>query len=575
MKENSSNAVFDNLYDFYSENKSWIHEYLDMATIFNTDMVERTVSLYDLDTILENCTVLILTANSVEQNILTHKLYEEINANPANASKKKLREIYADNCVYQIAEDIKVVHIHPNSASSFTVDGSANAVRSALERFRPKIVISLGVAFGIDPDHQHLGDVLISNAIIPYDVFNKDTDGNIKIRSQDKYSTHEAINAWNVLMRSKKFYLGSQDPPRKNLIGNDLCFQWQFGTMLSGGSVLSNEDKKQALLKAAKNSGDDDIIGGEMEGTGVYFECHKPGIPCVVIKGICDWAAEKNSWDKIVRIENKSDSLLPSGTHLNNDSIKDCVQAYAADNAIEALLRLLRFDSIFLDTYSSAPRRSLPYKLRRNLSQAKQFFMLKKENPFLMVNIFIFVFLFIMLNIYINSNNSKSIAVEQLWLIYGTVSLLLIFAFQAVLKLSPIEFHHKWVNFSFDELNFKEKNAQITVNDRRQLSDISISWWLYPGKIILDNQALIELPTKDNKQKLTFRTLNEFNHKTILQIEYGLANGNRYIHLISRKNKKNKLMVVYCERVFQAEDSMVSLIGVKNAVIKKSLLNPR
>lgn len=122
MKENSSNAVFDNLYDFYSENKSWIHEYLDMATIFNTDMVERTVSLYDLDTILENCTVLILTANSVEQNILTHKLYEEINANPANASKKKLREIYADNCVYQIAEDIKVVHIHPNSASSFTVE---------------------------------------------------------------------------------------------------------------------------------------------------------------------------------------------------------------------------------------------------------------------------------------------------------------------------------------------------------------------------------------------------------------------------------------------------------------------
>ncbi len=73
--------------------------------------------------------------------------------------------------------------------------------------FVPKLVVSLGVAFGIDPKKQHLGDVLLSSAVIPYDIFNKDTDGVITLRSEDKFCTHEALNAWDVLMRTPYFSL--------------------------------------------------------------------------------------------------------------------------------------------------------------------------------------------------------------------------------------------------------------------------------------------------------------------------------------------------------------------------------
>lgn len=208
MEENNQmeSEVLKDLCRFYEDNKEWITNYSDYATKFDTDMVERKLSFSDLDGMLEDCTVLILTANPIEQNILTCKLYQEMNDGAAN--EERLCEIYADDCVYQFATigEINIVHMHPNSTASFTDGGSANAVRSALNRFRPKLVISLGVAFGIDPSKQHLGDVLLSRAVIPYDIFNKDTDGYITLRPQDKFLTHEALNAWDVLIRTLEKY---------------------------------------------------------------------------------------------------------------------------------------------------------------------------------------------------------------------------------------------------------------------------------------------------------------------------------------------------------------------------------
>lgn len=363
MEENNQikSEVLEELCTFYTSSRKWITDYSNYANTFNTEMVERKLSFSDLNGMLEDYTVLILTANSVEQNILTCKLYKEVNSN--DTKKKKLCEIYVDGCVYQFAtvRNVNIVHMHPSSTSSFTVGGSANAIRSALGRFRPKLVVSLGVAFGIDHKTQHLGDVLLSSAVVPYDIFNKDTKGAIKLRPEDKFYTHEALNAWNVLMRSLNFSLEHQEVERLSLIERELNFKWQFGTMLSGGSVLSNKGRKQALLRAAKKNGDEKIIGGEMEGIGVYSECRKPDIPCIVIKGICDWGVDKNLWGKAVNIVNQrygEDTLQLSEEQIN-DLIKDCVQAYAMDHATESLFRLLRFDSSFLDAYSPISEHSV------------------------------------------------------------------------------------------------------------------------------------------------------------------------------------------------------------------------
>lgn len=583
MEENNQmeSEVLKELCRFYDDSKEWIEDYSAYAIKFNTEMVERKLSFSDLDGMLEDYTVLILTANSIEQNILTCKLYYEMNADVAN--NEKLREIYADGCVYQFAtiRNINIVHMHPNSTSSFTVGGSANAVRSALNRFRPKLVISLGVAFGIDPKKQHLGDVLLSSAVIPYDIFNKDTDGDITLRSQDKFPTHEALNAWNVLIRTPDFFLEEQELERQSLIKKELCFRWQFGTMLSGGSVLSNENKKQALLRAARKYGEENIIGGEMEGTGVYFECRKPDIPCIVIKGICDWGAEKNSWNTAIQIikERQSEKgILQSSEYaISNDFIKDCVQAYAMDHATEALLRLLRFDSSFLDAYSSTPKRSVQntYKRKQKFAQAKHFFILRKEKIFRIVGIYTLLLLFFTIfNIYLNSESIVSgREMRQLAYIievFAFILLAVIFVITEAKELHPIEVHHIWANFNFDELDFEKNNANITLNDHRPIFHVVISWWLSSGKISQGNQ---EIGNLKGNSSMNFRALNAFNHKTILQIEYELANGDHYVHLISRKRVEDGLLedtgtIVYCERIFRVDGLKDSLIGIQNAVIK-------
>ena len=581
MKGNNQipSEVMKDLYDFLLNNGNWITQYADYATEFNTDMVERKLSSIDLDDMLEDCTVLILTANAVEQNILTVKLYNEVNANINN--KKKLSEIYADDCVYQFASirNINIVHMHPNSTASYTSGGSADAVKSALERFRPKLVVSLGVAFGIDPINQSLGDVLLSSAIIPYDVFNKDKNSKIKLRPNDKYITHEALNAWNVLMRTPKFSLEKQESGRRSLIDKEISFQWQYGTMLSGGSVLSNERKKRALLRAAKDIGEDVVIGGEMEGAGVYSECKKPDIPCIVIKGICDWGAEKNSWgdalDLLKRCSPENGIFSSCEDSTMNDTIKDCVQAYAMDHATEALFRFLRFDSNFLDAYSPTMKNSLRRKYKRlgKFEKVKQFFALREDLLFKFVQAalvaypLIYFFNNIIKNNAIFAINEVVYKIIYIFEIFLLMSIVCILAIKEKMEPHPIEIHHEWVNFSFDVLNLEDCTACIILNDSRPIFHVVASWWLSVDKI---NKGIQEIGTIKGNQLIEITALNVFNRNTILQVEYELANGGQYIHLISKKPSRKWVRngsIVYCERIYRKDKFKNKLVDIQNEVI--------
>ena len=71
MEENDQmkSEVLLELCRFYENSKKWITNYFDYASKFNTEMVERKLSFSDLNGMLEDYTVLILTANPIEQNI--------------------------------------------------------------------------------------------------------------------------------------------------------------------------------------------------------------------------------------------------------------------------------------------------------------------------------------------------------------------------------------------------------------------------------------------------------------------------------------------------------------------------
>lgn len=282
-----------------------------------------------LDEMLSVCKVLILTANYVEGVTVTRCL---INYNSAEC----LYKIIDGDLVYQFAtiNDIHIVHVWPRNTSSFTIHGSYNALTAALKRFTPQYVFAVGVAFGADAENQKLGDVLVSSELLFYDAFNKYTDGELKL------SPSEVASVGNEILTGCAFLQEDAPGPAHftyngSPLGN---YMWYKGAMLSGGTVLSDANGKQLLTKAANAIGQD-IIGGEMEGIGVYFACKGTENPpsFVIVKGICDWGVNKNGWlfaaKELEKNSNKHKGITKR--------IKNTVQAYACENAFRTALFMI------------------------------------------------------------------------------------------------------------------------------------------------------------------------------------------------------------------------------------------
>lgn len=270
---------------------------------------------------LARCRLLLLTANPVEDRMITHLLYRY------NGGRALYWRDLGGKCAVRIADlgGIDTAHLTPLSTGSFSKGGSRDAAACALEHFRPELAVSLGVAFGADFKEQELGDVLVSKRILSWDT-NSLTDGKITLRSEEVYPTNDRLfSRWSPFLSSELQLKASHG------------FRWYFGPLLSGGSVVNGAEDKRRLMDAAAAKGER-AVGGEMEGTGLYSVCGGQGVPCVVIKGICDWAVSKNGWAEATQ------------GGVDNDRFKDCVQALAAENAFEALRFLL----------SKAPIGSLP-----------------------------------------------------------------------------------------------------------------------------------------------------------------------------------------------------------------------
>ncbi len=304
-------AVQDNIKNFWDAHGLQVmQQFKKMLDVPGRNNMKRNA----FDARIQECEVLLLSANSVEGRIVTWRLMGENGGH-------ELDTFVIDGHLYQFVkiESIPVVHIWPSDKSSFTMYGSFSAVDAALDRFQPKYIFAVGVAFGIDPGKQALGDVLVAKHLVFYDTFNKVTDGTIKLRPDDTY----IIDA-NLIAQLHP--LDRESPPKS--VGN---FKWFFGSMLTGGTVLSDAEEKRQLVDAAGKIGQT-IIGGEMEASGIHFACQRTKrrfVPFTIFKGICDWGAEKNGWD------------ATNLGGLDRDTVKDCVQAFACNNAYDAMRYVL------------------------------------------------------------------------------------------------------------------------------------------------------------------------------------------------------------------------------------------
>jgi len=341
------------VFSAYAENWRECDAAYEMAEDSN---LERIYSLcvvqQDINSMLAKTDIIILTANKYERNILHKNIY--------CATKKKIKrfditlntpcERYNMTSAYWFQWNSKAcLHIHANTTGAYTIAGSADIVRWI--RYNsylfPRLVVSYGICFGTDENACKIGDVYISRKVYPYFIGAKIKGKVLNVVDDNVFEIDgNLINNLQEL--------------RNNNVFSGLGFGVESGNYLTGEAVVSSLEARMAFNGITTQS----TPVGDMEGYGLFKECAHQDfrIPCLIVKSICDWGAEKNfsSEDEAVREElvallncHAGDSGL-GGRNPEEllDTLKDKLQAYSANHAFQVLDILVKKCSIGSSLYT-------------------------------------------------------------------------------------------------------------------------------------------------------------------------------------------------------------------------------
>jgi nucleoside phosphorylase len=153
-------------------------------------------------------------------------------------------------------------------------DEAQNICHTVIQGLRPKAVIGVGIAFGVNPGKQKIGDVLIPQDIQGYDLARVSTHL-IEPRGPRPPCSSLLFQRFNHIDQSCRTYQES-------------CPSWptiHTGTILSGSKLVDSLDYRTSLQQLASN-----IIGGEMEAIGIQVAADNKKVDWIIIKAICDWA---------------------------------------------------------------------------------------------------------------------------------------------------------------------------------------------------------------------------------------------------------------------------------------------
>lgn len=163
--------------------------------------------------------------------------------------------------------------------------GSAqNACRDAIDAWVPAAIIGVGIAFGINPERQKIGDVLISESVRDYELGRVNKDGTMTPRGSQPPASPTLLQRFRHLDQTCR-----ADP--------ESCLSWptvHFGVLLSGNKLVDNLDYRNSLMKL-----EPEAVGGEMEAVGIQLAAERRKVDWIIIKAICDWGdGNKNAETK-------------------------------------------------------------------------------------------------------------------------------------------------------------------------------------------------------------------------------------------------------------------------------------
>lgn len=159
-----------------------------------------------------------------------------------------------------------------------TVEHRAAAFQAAL--FQSKTgatgLIATGMAFGISPELQRIGEVLVAESLFPYDQ-REIVDSPVGPVPDYTRTKRRAANRDLVSMIAQEVRRSA------------FPFRVSTGLLLSGGARISSRSFRDSLV-AAVPPGREPVIGGDMEGVGLLSVSHARDPRWVVVKGISDFA---------------------------------------------------------------------------------------------------------------------------------------------------------------------------------------------------------------------------------------------------------------------------------------------
>ena len=146
------------------------------------------------------------------------------------------------------------------------------ATQQAVNEFKPKAIIMIGIAFGKEPLKQNLGDVLVASQVASYEQ-QRIGEKNVIYRGTIAQCGPILLNRFRQALDWR--FISEQ--------GREIRFQ--VGPILSGEKLIDQSQYKNELFGAFPQA-----IGGEMEGAGLYAVAARSGLEWIIVKGICDWA---------------------------------------------------------------------------------------------------------------------------------------------------------------------------------------------------------------------------------------------------------------------------------------------
>src|SRR5579875_1347637 len=176
--------------------------------------------------------------------------------------------------------------------------GALLTVHEAISALSPSVVIMVGIAFGLKPKEQKVGDILVSTQICDY--------------NQQKIDT--SLGGQPVILTR-----GSRIPASASLLdrfragakGWSCPASIHFGPILSGEKLINNQHYRDLLLGI-----EPEAIGGDMEGAALSTlgQLHK--VDWVLVKAISDWADGEKDCQKRERQEEASSNAARFTTYV-------------------------------------------------------------------------------------------------------------------------------------------------------------------------------------------------------------------------------------------------------------------